>query len=76
MTTIGPDMHINAEETLRNVVTAIANVYRTLPKSYRPPLWSLVSEKTYMGGTYSSALCRWAGFDPTTGERLVSHASE
>ena len=54
-----------AEDTLRNVIRNCA--VPIAPPNNRAlgvPRWSIVSEVTVHGSTYSAALCRWAGLDP------------
>jgi hypothetical protein len=51
-----------AEDTLRNVIRNCAGI--GTPRGMGVPRWSIVSEVTVHGSTYSAALCRWAGLDP------------
>ena len=52
-----------AEDTLRRVIRNCA-VPIVAPRALAVPRWSVVSDVTAHGSTYSAALCRWAGLDP------------
>ena len=52
-----------AEDTLRCVIRNCA-VPIVAPRVLGVPRWSVVSDVTAHGSTYSAALCRWAGLDP------------
>jgi len=51
------------ETTLRRVIRNCA-VPIVAPRVLGVPRWSVVSDVTAHGSTYSAALCRWAGGDP------------
>lgn len=43
----------------------LGNVVRMLPKAYlKAPLWSVVSDLTGHGSSYSCEICKQLGFDP------------
>jgi hypothetical protein len=54
---------VSAEQTMR---TLIRNCARPAGRSRvgARPRWSVVSDLTTHGSTYSAWLCQWAGFDP------------
>lgn len=56
-----------------------ADVLRRIIRNLKPkrgrPLWSAVHEATAHGSTVSMGLCRWAGVDPDTGDRIVEQAT-
>ena len=51
------------EDTLRRVIRNCA-VPGNRKHTKTEPRWSVVSQVTAHGSTYSAALCRWAGLDP------------
>lgn len=51
------------EDTLRRVIRNCA-VPTMSKRTKTEPRWSVVSQVTAHGSTYSAALCRWAGLDP------------
>ncbi len=51
------------EDTLRSVIRNCA-VRANRKHTKIEPRWSVVSQVTAHGSTYSAALCRWAGLDP------------
>lgn len=51
------------EETLRQIIRCCARPAGRARIGARPR-WSIVSDLTTNGSTYSSRLCRWAGCDP------------
>lgn len=67
------DGEIDTEDVLRHVISGLAVMFRRDRRIDGGFLWCLVSEITTYGSTYSVALCRWAGYDPFTGEALEVH---
>jgi|688.fasta_scaffold286485_2 hypothetical protein len=51
------------EDTLRRVIRNCAIPTKS-KRIKTEPRWSIVSQVTAHGSTYSAALCRWAGLDP------------
>ena len=65
--TLAPGIFVSPERLLRDVVTSLAMRHN---RRNPTPFWDAVSKATYLGGTYSCALCRWAGYDPESGRKL------